>query len=591
MNPYEFARNHLGEWKQKGSEIVPKFCPYCHGGEHRDRDSFALNVDKLTFNCKRGTCGKQGHFTQLCRDFGEDADRSETYEMMKPLPKVYKKPETVVNPAKKKVEDYLKSRGFSKETWERRGVGEHKGNIAMPYRDENGELVFMKFRKPEKYTGNGQKAWREAGGKPILWGMDLCDCSKPLVIVEGEMDALALDEAGVDNVTSVPSGNEDLTWIENCWEWLERFEKIIIWGDNDDPGRKMVRNIIARLGDYRCATVESQYKDANIALFKDGKEKTKAAVLNAKTIPVNGLIELADVMPLDIKHRERTKSGIAVLDEETGGFLSGQLSVWTGKSGAGKSSFLGQLLLESVEDGQPVCAYSGELTAADFQYWINLQAAGPDNTSKHFDTVRNKYISYIEKDITARIKEWYRGKFWLYDNEISEDSGEEKGIIKLFAFAAKKYGCKVFLVDNLMTSRFDQENEKDFYLAQAKFVSKLVKFATTHNVHVHLVAHPNKARGNLIKEDISGRAEITNLAHNVFSVERATENPEIDCDTVVKILKSRSGAEIDKEIGLMFDKHCKRFWQKSNQLGKFKKYGWEKENLLGIEVAATDCPF
>jgi len=77
----------------------------------------------------------------------------------------------------------------------------------------------MKFRQPEKYTGNGQKAWREKGGKAVFWGMDECDPKKPLIICEGEFDALALDEAGLENVVSVPSGAEDLTCIASCWDW------------------------------------------------------------------------------------------------------------------------------------------------------------------------------------------------------------------------------------------------------------------------------------------------------------------------------------------------------------------------------------
>lgn len=589
MNPYEFARSHLNEWKQQGSEIIPKYCPFCNGGTHHDKYSFALNVDNLTFNCKRGSCGRQGTFSQLCREFGEESDRREEYETRKPLPKVYKKPETVISQAQKKVEDYLRLRGFTKDTWERRGVGESGGNIVFPYL-ENGQAVMMKFRKPEKYTSDGQKSWREAGGKPVLWGMDSCSPDKPLVIVEGEMDALTLDECGVQNVVSVPSGANDLTWIENCWEWLEKFKQIIIWGDNDEPGRKMVRDIVSRLGDWRCSIVDSEHKDANISLFKIGKEKTAEAVRSAKPIPVNGLIDLADVAPLDIKNIERVKSGFKMLDAETGGFRMGELSVWTGKSGNGKSSLLSQILLESIQDGWKVCAYSGELIASDFQYWINLQAAGPDNYSVYFDPVRNRNVAYLEKDTVSKIKEWYRGQFWLYDNDISIDAGEEKGIIKLFSYAAQKYGCRVFLVDNLMTSRNDHESEADFYLAQAKFVSRLVKFAQTYNAHLHLVAHPGKDRGRLVKESISGRAEITNLAHNVFSVERTSENPDIPCDTTISILKSRSGAEVGKEIGLMFNKNCKRFWQLSDPGGEKKKYGWEELALYEI-VTPEDCPF
>ena len=591
LQPLDFARRYLGEFKQHGNEIIPTYCIFCHGGSHRDKFSFALNVDKLTYNCKRGSCGEQGHFSQLCKQFGESYTDTNNYEMHKPLKKSFKKPTATVEPSKKKVEDYLSLRGFTKPTWERRGVGEVKGAIAFPYVVE-GETVLMKFRKPEKYSGTGQKAWREEGGQSALWGMDLCAFDKPLVIVEGEMDALALDEAGAPNVVSVPSGAKDLTWIENCWDWLDKFDKVIIWGDNDDPGKQMVREIIPKIGAWKCFTVDTQHQDANISLIKDGKEKTLECVNGAKGIPVNGLLDLADVVPIDLTNVARASSGIKALANSIGDFLMGEVSVWTGKNGQGKSTFLGQMMLEAVNEGIGVCAYSGELRADRFQYWVNLQAAGRKNIEYFFDQVKDKKVGSLEKGISDKIKEWYRGKFWLYDNNINAEANEETGIIKLFTYAARKYDCKVFLVDNLMTSKFDGgKSESDYYRAQSSFVGELIHFAQTYNVHVHLVAHPKKTRGKLEKEDISGTGDITNRADNVFSVERV-EDPSLGCDTIVSILKNRSEGIQNLEIGLSFDADSKRFWQPSDVVGFNKKYGWEKSSRFGYEIdIPADCPF
>jgi twinkle protein len=584
MNPTEFAYLHLGEFKQKGNEIVPKYCPYCHGGERNDKESFALNTENLTFNCKRSSCDKSGTFHQLCKDFGEEADR-ENFELVHRPKKVYKPPESTVSPATKKVEDYLRLRGFSKATWERRNVGEVGGNIAFPY-FENGELVLMKFRKPEKYKGNGRKAWREEGGKPVLWGMDLCDTSKPLCICEGEYDAVALDEAGVENVVSVPSGASDLTWIETCWEWLEQFNKIILWGDNDDAGKEMVRKVILRLGEWRCAVVKSPHKDANVSLVREGKEATKRYVDQAQPVPINGLLELADVKPVDNSKIERVKTNIKMLDVSIGGLLFGELSVWTGRNGEGKSTLLSQLLLETVDQGYGVCAYSGELRADRFQYWANLQAAGKENIQTYFDDVRQADIPYLTKDTNKSIREWYRSKFFLYDNTTHP---EENGILKIFTYAAKRYDCKVFLVDNLMTSRFDAASDNDFYRAQSRFVGELVHFAKAYNVHVHLVAHPRKTKEALTKEDVQGSGDITNRADNVFAVARTSERTDTDADTVISVLKNRSDGVQGKDVGLMFDKTSKRFWQQSDPTAQFKKYGWQK--VKQIEIPEEQYPW
>ena len=587
MEPLEFARRYLGEFKQHGNEIIPTYCPHCHGGVHKDKFSWALNVDKLTYNCKRGSCGKQGHFSQLCKEFGESYTNT-NYEMRKPLKKSFKKPITIVDPAKKKIEDYLSLRGFTKPTWERRGLGEVNGAIAFPYYVD-GELVLMKFRKPEKYDGNGQKAWREEGGQSVLWGMDLCAFDKPLVIVEGEMDALALDEAGVQNVVSVPSGANDLSWVENCWDWLDKFGKVIIWGDNDDPGRKMVRDIIPKIGAWKCFVVDTTHQDANVSLAKDGKDKTAECVRNARGIPINGLIDMADIVPIDLTNLERASSGIPAIAHAIGDFLMGEVSVWTGRSGQGKSTFLGQVMIEAINEGKSVCAYSGELRADRFQYWINLQAAGRKNIEYFFDRVKDKKVGFLTSEVNNRIKEWYRGKFWLYDNNVNAENSEEAGIIKLFTYAARKYDCKVFLVDNLMTSNFDTgKSENDYYRAQSNFVGELIHFAKTYNVHVHLVAHPNKGKGKLEKESVSGTGDITNRADNAFSVERVTD-PTLGCDAIINIMKNRSDGVQDLEIGLSFDPDSKRFWQPSDPIGFMKKYGWENNHVLGtiVEENAT----
>ncbi len=584
MNPKEFASKHLQPFREKngknGRELTPAYCPYCAGGKKGDKHTFSLNVDMGVFQCLRGSCGKQGHFSKLCEDFDEEADPEEgqPYKKIAPTKKEYEAPKTKIVRAESKAADYLKLRGFSQETWEARGVGQDvKGNIVFPYYMD-GKVVLYKFRRPEKHTG-GKKAWREAGGKPIFWGMDKCDPEKPLVIVEGEYDALACDEAGAENVVSVPSGNKDLDCIDLCWEWLETFKDIVIWGDKDAPGLEMVGKLAKRLGEERCRVVECEHKDANEALHLEGPEYVIACIDNAKPIPFEGLIDLADVEPFEVDKVERVKTNIKWLDNTIGGLVMGELSVWTGKNGGGKSTFLGQMLIESVNQREPVCAYSGELRADRFQYWAHLQAAGKKNIKGYFDPVRNREVSYVDKETTKLIKAWYRGKFFLYDNDITTKNAEYASVLRVFEYAAKRHGCRMFLVDNLMTSRFTFKNKDDYWLAQSDFVGELVAFAKHFNSHVHLVAHPKKTKDKLTKEDISGIGDITNRADNVFSVERLDEDKKRElgtsADAVVTVLKNRSDGVENEEVGLIFCTASKRFWQPSDEHGPNKVYGWE----------------
>lgn len=577
MNHYDFARKHFREFKTHGNEIIPTYCPYCNGGSSGDKHTFALNIDKLTFNCKRGSCGVSGTFSKLCRDFGEESDRPRGFEINYRPQKTYKAPKTEVKQSTKAVEEYLKSRGISEATWKRRGVGEDgKGNIAMPYY-EGGKLVLMKFRPARTPREGEKKGWREEGGKPVFWGMDLCDPALPLVVVEGEIDALSLDEAKVKNVVSVPSGAEDLTCVDLCWEWLQGFRKIYIWVDNDEPGQKLQRNLINRLGAGRCWVVQGPYKDANEVLQKEGTKGIVNAIKSAVEVPISGLIRLADVKPFDYANAVRVRSGFRGIDQIMGGFIMGELTIWTGINSSGKSSLLGQVMLEAVEQEFAVCAYSGELSAAIFRYWIDLQAAGPNHLIKKMDSIKGKEVASVTPEAVRKIREWYRDRFFLYD---SYGAAKDENLLEVFEYAVQRYNCKVFMIDNLMTTCYSG-SENDFYRKQSEFIGKVNKFAKAYDVHVHLVAHPRKTTGRLTKMDVAGSGDITNRADNVLSVHRLSpkEKQEMDdpCDAVVEVFKNRFSGTQDVEIQLSFDPDSKRFYMASDKFGGFKSYSWVEE--------------
>ena len=557
MTPLELAGRYLGKFKQKGAEIIPEYCPFCKGGNHGDKNTFALNMQSGVYNCRRGSCGVTGTFNQLLKHFGEQAAFSPNYEIAPAKLREFIRPKSTVTPAQKKVNDYLTKRGFSKETWERRGVGEVEGNIAFPYL-EGGQVVLMKFRKPEKYTGQGQKAWREKGGKAVFWGMDNCNPGLPLVITEGEFDALALDECGVGNVVSVPSGAEDLTCIDNCWDWVNQFKQVIIWPDNDEPGQEMCRKLIARLGAWRCLVVKSPHKDANESLYRAGKDATKAAVYSADYVPIAGLVRLVDVAAYDPTKEKRALSTVNKINEVMGGYAMGQLSVWTGINGSGKSTFLGQELLYSIKQGFPVMAYSGELPAAVFRYIVELQAAGPDGLETATDAAgRTTYRATYE--LQKQIRQWYSSSFYLLDSfgAVTADN-----LIEVFEYAARRHDCQVFLVDNLMTTSF-AGGESEFYRKQSETVGKLKEFAHRYNVHIHLVAHPRKAEGKLTKFDVAGTGDIVNRCDNLFSLYRCSmqELMEQQCAAKVTVLKNRYSGRQDTEINLQFEPNCRRYWR------------------------------
>lgn len=574
MTPVEFARKHLGQYKIKGNEIIPTYCPFCHGGQHKDKDTFALNIDKGTYNCKRGKCGVAGSFSQLCREFGETPVR-QNLEVFYRRQYRYVEPKTEVKPVTSPVEKYLELRGFSRETWERFGIGDDgSGNIAIPF-TEDGKVVMVKFRHPRKPKKGEKKEWKEKGGKPVFWGIDHCTPGTPLTITEGIMDALALYEAGVENVVSVPNGTDDLTCIDLCWDWLEQFDRIILWVDNDPAGRGLQQKLISRLGVWRCWTVKCPRKDVNEVLYFDGVGKVKELHESAEEVPINGLIRLADVEPFDWSTTERISSGIKTLDNVLGGFTMGQFSVWTGKHSHGKSTILGQILLDAIEQGNAVCAYSGELRGDRFQFWIDLQAAGPKYVSFVHDPTKDEAVPTIPREIRDAIHRWYYDKFFLHSKF---GLAEETKILEIFDYAVRRYGCKMFLIDNLMTMVLDEGQDKDYWRAQGRFIQKLADFAHLHNVHVHLVAHPRKTKEDLDSDDIGGSGQIANRADNVLIMQRLEdeERIEMQCDSLLKVVKNRTYGRQNVKIQLNFDPKCKRLYMPSDGGPDKKQYGWVK---------------
>lgn len=587
MTPQEFAGRHLQPFKVKRDEIIPTLCPYCFGGKNHDKGTFALNMSSQTFNCMRGSCGKQGHFSQLCKDFGEEYI---SMDRATPRKSSYRKPQTKIEAITNQAIEYLKLRHITESTIHHYNVSsDDKGNIVFPYY-ENKELVFVKFRPARKVQKGERKAWRESDTKPILFGMDTCSPENPLCIFEGEIDAMSGYQSGIPNCVSVPSGAEDMTWVETCWEWLKQFRDIVFFGDNDEPGREMIRKLSVRLGEFNLYIVEHEFKDCNELLYRKGSEYVLDAYKKAKLIPVAGLINLAEVVPIDIRNAPKVLSGFTALDSKLGGFMMGDLSVWTGKRGEGKSTILGQLLLNSIEAGAKVCAYSGELRSDRFQYWIDLQAAGKLYIKSYADHKLGKTIHYIEKEYLNSIHHWYSGRFWLFDNQ-KAIGNESLSILKVFELAASRHGCNVFLVDNLMTARSTIENDKDFYRAQSNFVGELVSFANRHNVHVHLVCHPRKTQDSrgIGNDDISGSGDITNRASNVFSLERLSdeEKAEQGFDVGLTILKNRWEG-VTGLVALNYDPVSRRL-KVPNEPDK--QYSWPKIVFPSEESEQEDMPW
>jgi len=270
-----------------------------------------------------------------------------TYE--KPLPRLQKVPDQTVK--------YFESRGISNNTLLRFGITQ--SNEFMPKGGENtpaicfnyikdGELVNIKFRAKNKDFKLSKNA------ELIFYNLDSIKDETTAIITEGEIDCLSLHEAGFYNVVSVPNGAStgtmQLKYLDNCWQYFEGKEKIILFTDNDEPGTRLQDEISRRLGRERCykVTYPNDCKDANEVLIKHGKPMLQSMIESCKRWPVEGIITMDDVFDevLDYYtngYPKGCEAGIGAFDNHLK-FTGGQITVVTGSPNMGKSEFIDYLI-------------------------------------------------------------------------------------------------------------------------------------------------------------------------------------------------------------------------------------------------------
>jgi len=122
-----------------------------------------------------------------------------------------------------------------------------------------------------------------------------------------------------------------------------------------------------------------------------------------------------------------------------------------------------------------------------------------------------------------------------------------------------------------MTAQINDSRE--YYRAQSRFVTRLTEFARRREVLIHLIAHPRKTgKSEIQADDVSGIGDITNIADNVFRVDRLPEGNDSGADARVKILKNREYGKRG-DVLLLFDESCRRFSDMDGS-GFLKQYSW-----------------
>jgi twinkle protein len=397
---------------------------------------------------------------------------------------------------------------------------------------------------------------QEAGAEPCLFGWHLIDPSQRVVaIVEGEIDAMSLHQVGIPAL-SVNAGAGNHQWIDSDWSRLERFSEIYLCYDNDEAGQKGAKEVANRLGLDRCKLVVfEQSKDANEFLQNGATaEEFRICLSSARTFDPDELRSISDFWP-GVKalfypsHDVDENPSLSFCGQKQFWFefRPGEVTVWTGYNGHGKSLLLNQVLLGLMLAGERACVFSGEMTPQRQGKRIAKQIGGLDRPAP-------AYLDFIG--------EWLRDRMWLF---ALVGTASIDRLLTVFAYAYKRYGIRHCVIDSLMMTDVQADGPGSI-TSQKDVMRKLANWARANDTHVHLVAHPRKgvdekrAPG---KQDVSGAGVITDAADNVFSVWSA-QKEEADAaddepDAFLELHKQRNGDTQHRKLALFFNRESQQF--------------------------------
>ena len=500
--------NYTVKTRHKGPEAIFN-CPFCG-----DKDNhFGVSLADGAFQCMRKSeCGRYGSWTDLQRLLNDKPIPLDSEYKIMSVPKKYKKPVVHSDPLTQVLYDFHEKRKISKDTLKFFKIGLKDNNIMVPH-FEKGELIFVKYRPL-----NEKKFWNDKDNKPILFNMDACINEPILRITEGHWDTMAAKEMGLNSV-SVPNGTGDDSWIQTCWDYIDKFNNIYLYFDNDNDkeinaGQDAVSNIVKRLGEWRCYNVILPYKDINECLMQglninDILECEKNAI-EYKHEMVKSIKDYEKELieyNLNPKRKYGYEISIKGLQNILLGWREGELTILSGYPGSGKSTYLNQeMLFQITKNKLRVCILSLELLPRVYLSWMVNQYC----KKKHID----------ENDITKTTNE-LDGNIYIIP---------QVGVIKIdvmmdaIKYATRKYGVKLFVIDSMMRIQFDSRYELN---EQKNFIDTCVGFAREYNVHIFLVVHPRKGTTGNYKPDemdLYGSSNILNLTDNLIFLYKDEKN-------------------------------------------------------------------
>ena len=464
-----------------------------------------------------------------------------TYQRKGSSEKVYIRPEitTVEQKVSSKVEDWFVARGISSETLRELNVTEGKEYMPQTSKTENtikfnyyigDQLINIKYR-------DGRKNFKlYKGAEKIFYNINSIVGFEYCVIVEGEMDVLALHEAGVTNAISVPNGatlnSNNLDYLDSCIDYFEDKEKIILAVDSDAAGQALQAELIRRLGSEVCYIASFEdCKDANEYLLKHGKEKLVQRITAAKPVPLENVTTFRDIEDEVTDFvRNGFKPGFQIGLENFDDIFStytGQFITVTGIPSSGKSDFVDQMVVGynknygwktafASPENVPTYLHAHKLMRKTWEDMPSANDIGGDKWNQIADHCNTNYFHIDMERYTL------------------------ESVLKKAAELVKRKGIKCLVIDPFNKVRDTECKTEDVNRYTMEYLSKIEVFAKKYDVLVFIVAHPTKMykdKDGKIEEptmyNIKGGGEWYDASYHGLLVHRDYENKTVKC----KVLK------------------------------------------------------
>ena len=293
-------------------------------------------------------------------------------------------------------------------------------------------------------------------------------------------------------------------------------------------------------------------------------------------------MSMKDVKRVDIAELLSIPTGYHELDKKIIGLFAGELTVLSGLNASGKTSWLNCLALNVIQQGFKVAIWSGEMQDWRFQGWLNQMAAGKNYVRKK-EGFENFY--YTPSKVCEQIDSWVDNKLFLYNNSYGNNWQQLFNDVKELV---ESEGVQLIVLDNLAALCIDGY-ESGTYANQTKFILDVKDYAKQKNIHVVLVAHPRKQNDFLRKESISGTADLTNIADNVFLIHRVGQDFQkragdflgegkvqeyLGFSNVLEVAKNRQMGVVDLLVGMYYEMESRRL---KNSIAEHIVYGWQEE--------------